>query len=286
MTRTRENRILATPLVLFLLAMLGFPTIIDVIYSFSDVTFETLRSPTLNGGKNFKTVIVDPEFWSATWFSLRFGILTALAECLLGLALAVYLSPIIRNNTWMLAILIMPMIIAPAMMGLMYRLVLHEFVGSFPYYLYNWLGDSPAFLNRENVFRTVSTIETLQWTPFVFLLFYMAYETIPDEMREAAAVDGTKPWRMFWFIEFPMMLPTLVVAFFVRFIDGFRVFDNIFVLIGAGPGGATMSMSIYIYLSFFRSNEIGTSLAASVLLFGTVFLMLFMASRMLRRKKA
>ncbi|WIY24579.1 carbohydrate ABC transporter permease [Parasedimentitalea psychrophila] len=281
-----ENRILATPIVLFLLVMLGFPAVLDILYSFSEVSFENLRAPTLNGGKNFVKVVNDPEFWAASWFSLKFGVATALSECILGLVLAVYLAPIIRKNNWMIAVLIMPMIIAPAMMGLMYRLVLHEFVGSLPHYLYLWLGDSPAFLSRENVFLTVFTIETLQWTPFAFLLFYMAYEAIPSEMREAAAVDGTRPWRMFWFIEVPQMAPTLAVAFFIRFIDGFRVFDNIFVLTGAGAGGSTTSLSIYIYLSFFRSGDIGKALAASVILFCVAFVILFFAGRVLRRDRA
>lgn len=241
--------------------------------------------PNLTVVKIFPTVIHDPEFWSASWFSLKFGFTTAISECLLGLGLAVYLAPIIRKNNWIIAILIMPMIIAPAMMGLMYRLVLHEFVGSLPHYLFMWFNDSPAFLSRENVFLTVFTIETLQWTPFAFLLFYMAYEAIPTDVREAAEVDGSSPWRMFWFIELPLMVPTLVVAFFIRFIDGFRVFDNIFVLTGAGAGGSTTSLSIYIYLAFFRSGDIGKALAASALLFCVVFLMLFLAGRYFRRRR-
>ena len=282
----RESRVLAAPTVIFLLLMLGFPTVLDVIYSFSNVSFETLRAPVFNGGSNFREVIADPEFWAASWFSLKFGLSTAIAECLLGLFLAVYLAPLFRQRSWLLAILIMPMIVAPAMMGLMYRLVLHEFVGSLPYYLFKWLGDSPAFLSRENVFYTVFTIETLQWTPFAMLLFYMAYEAIPGDVREAAEVDGARSWKMFWYVELPQMLPTVAVALFVRFIDGFRVFDNIFVLTGAGAGGSTTSLSIYIYLSFFRSAEIGKALAASLLLFGAAFLVLFAAGRLIRRRAA
>lgn len=286
MTPKIENRVLAAPVVVFLLAMLGFPVLIDIIYSFSEVSFETLRSPKLNYGENFYKVVNDPEFWSASWFSLKFGVLTALAECILGLLLAVYLTPIIKKNNWMIAILIMPMIIAPVMMGLMYRLVFHEFVGSLPHYLYLLFGNSPGFLTRENIFLTLFTIETLQWTPFAFLLFYMAYQAIPGEMREAAAVDGTRPWRMFWFIEIPQMAPTIVAAFFIRFIDGFRVFDNIYVLAGPGPGGASTSLSIYIYETFFSLRDIGKALAASVILFCAAFLILFFVSRFLRRNKS
>ena len=216
-------------------------------------------------------------------FPLKFGLTTALTECLLGLFLAVYLAPLIRRHGWMVAVLIAPMIIAPAMMGLMYRLVLHEFVGPLPHYLYALFGQSPSFLNAQNVFLTVYVIETLQWTPFAFLLFLAAYQSIPTDFREAASVDGTRPWRMFLKIELPLMLPTLGIALFVRFIDGFRVFDNVFVLVGSGPGGATTSMSIYIYEAFFRVGDIGRALAASILLFIAAFAMLSLVSLINKR---
>ncbi len=278
-----ENPVLAAPLVLFLLAVLGFPVVLSLIYGFSDTGFETLGAPVFNGLDNFRAVLGDASFWQAAWFSLRFGALTALAECGLGLFLAVYLAPLIRAHGWMVAVLIAPMIIAPAMMGLMYRLVLHEFAGPLPHYLYAWFGFSPAFLNAQNVFTTVFVIEALQWTPFAFLLFLTAYQAIPQDLREAAAVDGTRPWRMFWRIELPLMAPTLVIALFVRFIDGFRVFDNIFVLVGSGPGGTTRSMSIYIYEAFFRAGKIGQALAASILLFLAAFALLWLIGRLTRR---
>ena len=284
LNRAAENAVLASPLVLFLLAMLGFPVILSLIYGFSETRFETLMSPTFNGIENFQTVVADRSFWQAAWFSLRFGVITALLQCTLGLFLAVYLAPLIRRHGWMVAILIIPMVVAPAMIGLMYRLVLHEFVGPLPYYLVNWFGSAPSFLNGANVFKTVVVAETLQWTPFAFLLFLTAYEAIPGEMREAAAVDGTRPWRMFWKIEFPLMLPTLFAALFVRFIDGFRVFDNIYTLVGPGPGGATTSMSIYIYETFLRRGEIGKAMAAAILLFLSAFLLLAGAQYLLRRR--
>jgi multiple sugar transport system permease protein len=113
-------------------------------------------------------------------------------------------------------------------------------------------------------------------------LFLTAWQAIPADLREAAAVDGTRPWRMFWTIELPLMLPVVGIALFVRFIDGFRVFDNIYVLVGAGPGGASTSMSIYIYEAFFRQADLGRALAASILLFLTAFALLSLAGRLSR----
>lgn len=282
----RENAILATPLVGFLLLILGFPIVLSLVYGFSQTTFTTLSSPEFNGLENFRTVLNDPSFWQAAWFSLRFAVITAVLQCAVGLALAVYLAPLIRRHGWMVAVLIVPMIVAPAMMGLMYRLVLHEFAGPVPHYMYQWFGWSPAFLNLSNVFRTVVVAETLQWMPFAFLLFLTAYTAIPQDMREAASVDGTKPWRMFWKIELPMLMPTVFVALFIRFIDGFRVFDNIYTLVGAGPGGSTTSMSIYIYEAFLRQGAIGKAMAAAILLFTAAFVLLTTIQRLMKGRSA
>ena len=272
--RRREWMVLASPLVIFLLIFLGFPTVVDVIYSLSTVTFRCLRNPHLSGFANYATVIADPAFWSAVWFSLRFGVVTATAECLIGLFLAIFLSPLIAKRSVLMAPLMLPLMVAPAMVGLMYRLVLHEFVGPVPYYLYMLFGNSPSFLDAGTAFWTVCVVETLQWTPFAFLLFYAAYQAIPEQTREAAQLDGTSTWQMLTLIELPLMVPTLAVAAFIRFIDGFRVFDNVYTLVGAGPGGSTASLSIYIYESFFKQDAIGKAVAASILLFCTSFLVL------------
>ena len=286
MTRAQETRILAAPLVLFLLLLLGFPTVLNLVYSVSEVGFETLRAPRVEGFGNFADVLRDDAFWGSLGFSLRFGTLTAVAEVALGLFLAVFLAPILQRRSWLLAILTLPMMVAPAMMGLMYRLVLHEFVGPVPHYLLDWFGQSPAFLSPGNVFWMVVVIEVLQWTPFTLLLFHLAYGSIPGEIREAARMDGAGGWWMFRRVELPLMLPTFGVALAIRFIDGVRVFDNIYVLTGAGAGGSTMSLPIYIYTSFFRGGEIGKALAASVLFALASFLILALAWRLAQGKRA
>lgn len=282
--KTRENRILAAPLVLFLLLLLGFPTLLNLLYSLSEVSFETLRAPRPTGFGNFSAVLSDEAFWRSVWFSLRFGLLTAAAEVALGLFLAVFLAPLLRRRPWLLALLTLPMMIAPAMMGLMYRLVLHEFVGPVPHYLFAWFGSAPAFLGPRWVFWTLAMIEILQWTPFVILLVHLAYASIPEEIREAARMDGARPWRLFRRVELPMLLPTLGVAFAIRLIDGIRVFDTIYVLTGAGAGGSTASLPIYIYTAFFRGASLGPALAASVLFAAAAFLALAAALRAAGRR--
>ncbi|MFK4809042.1 carbohydrate ABC transporter permease [Devosia sp. ZW T5_3] len=273
--RSHDWAILTAPMVVFLLLFLGFPALVNVVYSVSEVRFETLRSPTLSGLGNYLAVLTDDDFWRASWFSLRFGVVTALAECLIGLFLAIFLAPLLAKRSWLLAPLMLPLMVAPAMIGLMYRLVLHEFVGPIPFYLYDWFGSSPAFLDVGGAFWTLSVIETLQWTPFAFLLFHMAYQAIPQDVRDAALIDGATSWQILKRIELPLMAPTIVVALFIRFIDGFRVFDNVYTLTGSGAGGSTMSLSIYIYEAFFKQGAIGKAVAASVLLFIASFAVLW-----------
>ena len=176
LTGTRgEWALLASPMVAFLLVFLGLPVIVNLIYSVSEVSFETLRAPRLSGLGNYGAALADPAFWRAGWFSLRFGLLTAVIECGVGLFLAVFLSPLLRARAWTIAVLMMPLMVAPSLVGLMYRLVLHEFVGPVPYYAYLIFGTSPSFLSGGTVFWTLVVVEALQWTPFSFLLLHMAY---------------------------------------------------------------------------------------------------------------
>ena len=181
-----EKPVLLTPLVLFSLMMLGFPSLLNIIYSFSAVDFHNLRSPQWQGWQNHAEVLADESFWRALGFSCRFGLITAFIETLLGLALAVYLAPLMGPHRWILAILMLPLMVAPSMMGLMYRLVLHEFVGPLSYYGAMVLENTPSFLGQDWAFTTLVVMEVMQWTPFTLLLLFTAYQSLPQDVREAA----------------------------------------------------------------------------------------------------
>ena len=265
---------------LFLLALLGFPLAVDLVYSVSKVDFETIRSPTIIGFANYAKALSDPEFWSAAWFSLRFGVIVATLQVGIGLILALVLAPLLSRHSWLMAPLMLPMMVAPALVGLMYRLLLHEFVGPVPYYTEMVFGDFPAYLGKDHAFTTLVIIETLQWTPFALLILFTAYSSIQPEIREAAAIDGASAWRRLVEIDLPLMSPVIGVTAFIRFIDSFRVFDNIYTLVGAGAGGSTTSMSIYIYQAFFKTGDIGLAVAASMVLLAGSSLVLLAISRL------
>ncbi len=278
----RQGFVLVAPLTVFLLAMLAVPLLIDVVYALSHVTFETLRQPRLEGFGNFVAVLRDDGFWRAMWFSLRFALVASTAQVIIGLLLAVFLAPLFALVPWLMAVLMLPMMLAPALVGLMYRLLLQDFVGIVPNTWSSWFGDSPAFLTPGTAFWTLATIEVLQWTPFALLILYSAYAAIPGEVREAAALDGAGPLRRLALIDLPWMAPTIAITIFFRFIDSFRVFDNVYVLTGSGAGGSTTTISIFIYEAFFRHNDIGVAVAASLILLALSFVVLLGLMRVAR----
>ena len=106
---TKEKFWLTAPINLFLLVMLGFPLLLDLIYSVSEVTFKNLLSPRLQGFENYFATLQDPTYWDALAFSLKFGLTASLLQLILALFLAIYLEPLLARHTWLMALLMAPM---------------------------------------------------------------------------------------------------------------------------------------------------------------------------------
>ncbi len=275
----REAALLLAPLVLFLLAILGFPFLANLAYGLTRFTFASLWHPSWVGLANYATALRDPAFWAALGFSLRFAIAATLAEVLLGLVLALTLEPLLARHRWLMAFLLLPMMVSPALLGVMWRLLLNEFVGIVPAYL-DQLGLSANLLGPEWVVTTLVLIEVLQWTPFAFLILFTGLQAIPAELLEAARIDGAGAWQRLRRVVLPLLLPAIGIAAGVRFIDGFRVFDHIYVLTGGGPGTLTTSASIHVYKSFFQTDELGRAVAEAMLLFLASLLLVLLATRL------
>lgn len=280
--KKRDGVILLSALCVFMGVMLGFPALTNIWYSLSSVEFTDIRSPKLIGLDNYRTQLFSEQMWDAMGFSLQFGLIAAFAEVTIALALVFILHPLLTRRPWLTAFLMMPMMISPALLGVMFRLVLNEFVGIIPQYL-EIFGFYVNFLGPENIYATVVTIEVMQWTPFAFLILLAARQSIPPDQEEAALMDEATPFQMIRFVFLPAMLPSIVIVAFIRFIDSFRVFDHIFVLTGGGPGNKTTSISIYIYKLFFVHNDIGEAVAVSLILLAMSLVLLVAAMKLILR---
>lgn len=277
-----HSRRLLIGLCLFLGVMLGFPVLVNIWYGFADASFQDLTGSFI-GLQNYQKALTNPKMWEALGFSLKFAFICTVLEVGIALVLVLILHPLLVKRPWLTAILMLPMMVSPALMGVMYRLILNEFTGPITVYL-EMLGYSVSFLGRRNIYSTVVAIEVLQWMPFAFLILATARQTISYEIEEAAAIDGSGSWRTTTQIILPLMLPAIVIVTFVRFIDSFRVFDHIYVLTGGGPGNLTTSISIYIYKLFFVQRTIGEAVAVSTLLLLMSLTLIVVALRLVVRK--
>ncbi len=274
----RRARVFLAALCAFLALILGFPALANLWFSLNHVTFQNLTGDGFAGLANYVAALSDPGLWDALGYSLWFAVVCTIAEVGIALALVFILHPLLLRRPWLTALLMLPMMISPALMGVMYRLILNEFTGLVPGFL-GMLGMTVNFLSRANIQFTVVAIEVLQWTPFAFLILLTARQSLPYEIEEAAALDGAIGWRFDFMVVLPLILPAILIVSFIRFIDSFRVFDHIFVLTGGGPGNSTTSISIYIHKLFFRQGELGEAVALSIMMLVASLILLYFGLR-------
>ena len=271
-------------LCIFLAIMLGFPSLANLWFSLNDVSFENLTGDGFSGLENYRSALSNPKLWDALGYSLKFGLIATVLEVTLAIFMVFTLHPLLQRRPWLTAILMLPMMVSPALMGVMYRLILNEFTGIVPGYL-NMLGINLSLMGRGLIQYTVVAIEVLQWTPFAFLILLTARQSLPYELEEAAAIDGATEMGFNFRVVLPLITPAIIIVTFIRFIDSFRVFDHIFVLTGGGPGSSTTSISIYIYKLFFQRSELGEAVALSLVLLVASLTLLYFGLKLAVRKE-
>jgi multiple sugar transport system permease protein len=273
----RARWILSAPLLAFIALAVIYPIFYGVRTA---LQHRTLLDPTSSwaGVANFTTVLGDSGFWHAVGFTLQFTLIVTVVELLLGFALALLCDRHFPGKKALLSVLILPIMIAPALMGVMFRLLLNQDIGMFPALLQK-AGIHITLFGNHAVVPMLMILDIVQWTPFTFLLFYAGLQTVPRDLYEAAAVDGAGYLRMVRSVLLPLMVPIVLITGFLRAIDAFRTFDVIYVLTGGGPADKTTTMSIYIY-KLFSTGNFGTASAAAVL---AALLMLPMVPIVVRR---
>lgn len=255
--------LLSAPLIIFLLAFAILPLGLGTWISMTDQSMMSAATSFIGLG-NYAAILADPQFWSAVRFTALFTVFTTLATLILGFCVALLVHRKFPGKTVLVTLLILPIMVAPALMGIMFRLVLNADIGLVPAVLGRFGVDlylfSPAF-----IVNLLVLLEILQWTPFTFLILYAALQALPEDVFEAAALDGSSAWRTTFQITIPLMLPAFFVAGFLRAVDALRTFDVIFVLTGGGPGDLTTTLSIYIYKKAFSEGSFGLATAAAML---------------------
>lgn len=256
--------LLVAPAVLYLLTITLYPGLFAIYQSLFVVRFVNW---TFVGAENYLRILQDREFWAALWNTVVIGGISLSLQTAIALALAyfAYRDPFVRG--WRIVFL-MPMLFMPSAVAFLWKLafndgrVISDLLATIGFIEGNvdWLAS--IWLAR----LTLIVADVWQWTPFLFIIFVAALQGQDQEVEEAARLDGASWPAIFWNVSLPMMRPIIVVAVTLRGIDITTMFTNVYIMTQGSPGGATETMSYFIYRQGFRMFSFGYASAASVLL--------------------
>jgi multiple sugar transport system permease protein len=261
------------PAILLLLFLTIFPFIYSLFLSFNQWNLANrLGTWTFVGVGNYvKILFNDPFFWSAVKTTIVFLLITVSIELVLGLAIAILLSQETHFVDLVRTVIIIPMMITPVVVGLIWRFMYNTDLGMMNYLL-SLLGiQGPIWLGDVRyAMWAVIIADVWEWTPFMILILLAALQSLPHEPIEAAIVDGASRFQMLRYIILPMIKPAIVVALLLRSIDSFKTFDLVYVLTMGGPGISTQLLSLYTYKWGFKFFEMGYAAALSYLMLAAV----------------
>jgi multiple sugar transport system permease protein len=270
------------PTIVVLLALTVYP----LIYSIR-VSLQT-ESGTFTFS-NFSRLVSDQFFRSALTHTFVYAVAALTIEFLLGLALAMLLDETMRGRNWFRALLLVPLMLPPVVVGVIWRLLLNSNFGALNGTLkrFGVSTDSLTWTASPKLaMASIIVADVWQWTPFMFLILLAGLQAIPQEPYEAALVDGSTAWQTFRYVTLPLLKPAILIALLLRTIDLLRVFDHIFILTEGGPGFATETLSLYIYRTAFRFSNFGYAAAMSFVLLLLTNLISVAYMRMLRAQDA
>lgn len=228
------------------------------------------------GLANYTALVSDQRFLLSVVRTVYYTLLTVLAPLVLGTIAAVLLHREFRFRGLVRGIFLLPMMATPVAIALVWAMMFHPQYGVLNYLLER-LG-LPASLwvyAPDTVIPALAIVETWQWTPFTMLIVLGGLAAIPTDPYESAAIDGANTWQMFRHITLPLVLPFIMVAAVLRTIDAFKAFDTIYPITQGGPGTASETINIYLYLQAFSYTHIGSASAVVVVFFAMILVLAY-----------
>jgi multiple sugar transport system permease protein len=276
------------PALLFTVAMVIFPTLFGLYIAFTDWNLNAQTGHHLNGLDNLKTLVADPYFWNALGNMVVY-VLTVFVQYAIAFGLALLLNADIRARKFFRVAFLLPFMLSPVAVSWMIGKSIMENRFGPAATLARHLGwENPAFFTSPWIARTsIILMDSWVWIPFIVVMLLAGLQALPLEIKEAAKVDGANPWQSFWAITFPLMLPVSVTAVVLRIIFELKLADIVINVTAGGPGGATDTVSSFIYREYRDRSNVGygTMLAEVYLVVIIVFVsvLLNFTSRFMRK---
>ncbi len=276
--------LLLAPAIAVLVALSIYPLIYSIKVSFQ--TGAGVRAAWSLA--NFTRLFSDRFFLDALGHTLIYALVALTFEFLLGLALALLLNEALRGRTVFRALLLVPMMLPPVVVGVVWRLMLNPNFGAINGTLKGAGVNTTALTwtaSPKLALASVIFVDIWQWTPFMFLVLLAGLQAIPQEPYEAALIDGSSRWQTFQHVTLPLLKPAILIALLLRTMDLLRVFDQVFILTEGGPGFATETISLYIYRTAFRFSDFGYAAAMSFVLLILTNIISLIYIRLLQRQE-
>ena len=237
-----------------------------------DLRMPWLGKPFIGLG-HYMNIASDPRFWGAMGHTFFFTIASVSLELLFGLFLALAMHRAFRGRGAVRAAILVPWAIPTVVAALLWR------------FLFTAHGGATWFTDANLAWIPVIVADVWKTTPFVALLLLAGLQNIPDDLREAAAVDGATRVAQLRHVVLPLLRPAILVALIFRTLDAFRVFDLVYVLTGGGPGTATEPIALYTFNTLFQNLRSGYAAALSVVVFVVTFAIAIVYIRVLDPKE-
>jgi len=225
------------------------------------------------GLEQYISAFQDPSFVNAFYRNVAFGVFVLYFELVLGFLAALVLDHSIKGEKWARILFLVPFFTTQVISGFNFRWMFNSQTGIINFILaavglpkFNWLSDSTLS------FCVIVLVDIWQYTPFVTIILLAGLKGIPEELEQAASVDGASYRQYIMHVVVPLLMPSILLATMLRIIDIFRSFDVPYIMTGGGPGEATKLLPMYIYETAFYRYKFGLASAQSyiVLLFSLI----------------
>jgi multiple sugar transport system permease protein len=257
------------------------------LYPFFYMVYMSLNKVSLIGGvsfdwvglRNWQSMFADPGIRAGWWITIVYFVSTVGFELVLGVTIALLIYEQVWARNMILSLLLMPMFIAPVIVGL-----LGEFLCDPVHGLYAWglrglkLFTGNILGNADSALIAVILMDVWEWTPLVALITLAGLTALPKDLLEAASIDGATYWQKLWHIMAPLSTGVVTVALLIRSMDAIRDFAIILITTNGGPADATKTIPIRLYETAFRffnlgyAAAIGLSMVVVTILLATAFL--------------
>jgi multiple sugar transport system permease protein len=231
---------------------------------------------TFIGLDNFKRLLSDPQVAEAIRVTALFVLIAVPVELALGFLLAILFNQHIFGRPVLRTIMILPIFATPLAVGYTFFTIFYEVGGPLA-----WTG-IPFLSNPSWALISVILVDVWQWTPFCFLVFLAALQGVPDELYEAARVDGASALDMLREVMLPLLVPTIIIVLLLRMAEALKLFDIPFALTGGGPGVATQPFSLLAFRTGLRFFDLGYASAMAYALLVVVMIVVTLFFRRLR----